>query len=245
LRKYRNATTLSEVNHRLFGIRSSMIKRCTNPSCDRYKDYGGRGIKVCAEWMDDFDAFADWAKANGYEVGLTIDRINNDGDYEPDNCRWITKREQNRNKRTNFIVTYHGESKPLVSWCEELGLRYDPIHNRITKGWDVAEAFETPLASEHESFSSICRRHDINPATARDRVLKFGWTMEEALNTPCNGRGKKPRDLTKGHFGTAECKVCGATFTKHNSRQIYCGERCRYISKRVTYRREALGECAV
>lgn len=236
MRKYRNATNHSKENHRLYGIRKKMIERCYDETCDRYKDYGGRGIKICDEWMDDFDEFADWSKANGYQLGLTIDRINNDGNYEPDNCRWITKREQNRNKRTNKIVEYNGVEKPLVEWCEELGLKYDPIHNRLEKGWSVEDAFNTPLASEYESFASICRRHGLNHSTVRDRMVKFGWTLEEALNTPCHGRSKRPRDLSNGYFGTAKCKVCGKEFTKHNSRQIYCGDRCRAISKNKSFR---------
>lgn len=234
MRKYRNATTLCEENRRLFGILKNMKKRCYSPDCDRYKDYGGRGITICQEWLDDFDNFADWAKANGYALGLTIDRIDNNGNYEPDNCRWITKKEQNRNKRTNLLVTYRGETKPLIEWCEQLGLRYDPINNRIKKGWSVEDAFNTPLASEHESFSSMCRRHGMNPATVHDRVTKLGWTLEDALNTPSCGKGKRPREI---EWGTAVCSVCGKEFTKHNFKQIYCGEKCRHISKRISYRK--------
>lgn len=231
MRKYRNATTLSKENHRLFGIRKGMIDRCCNPDSKRYMDYGGRGITICHEWMDDFDNFADWAKENGYELGLTIDRIDNNGNYEPHNCRWITKKEQNRNKRTNVMIEYHGETKPLIVWCEQLGLRYDPTHNRLEKGWSVEDAFNTPLANESESFSAMCRRHGMSPSVVRDRVKRFGWTLEDALNTPCNGRGKMPRNLSDGYFGTATCRICGKTFTKHNSRMIYCGEKCRVYAK--------------
>lgn len=234
MKKYRNATTLSDENARLYRVLAHMKKRCYNSDSERYKDYGGRGITICQEWLDDFDNFADWAKSSGYQIGLTIDRIDNNGNYEPDNCRWITKREQNRNKRTNLLVTYRGETKPLIEWCEQLGLRYDPIHNRIEKGWSVEDAFNTPLASEHESFASLCRKHGVNQATARDRIEKFGWTLEDALNTPSLGRGKRPRAI---EWGNAICSVCGKEFTKHNFKQIYCGDKCRSISKRISYRK--------
>ena len=237
MRKYRNATNHSKENHRLFSIRRGMILRCYNSDSPRYKDYGGRGISICNEWLDDFDNFADWAKDNGYELGLTIDRIDNNGNYEPLNCRWVTKREQNRNKRTNLMVTYNGETKPLIEWCEELGLRYDPIHNRIVNGWNIDDAFNTPLASECESFASICRRHNINQATVRDRMVKFGWSLEDALNTPSQGRGVRPRPID---YGVSKCRVCGKEFSKNNSKQIYCGEKCRSISKRKSYRQTGL-----
>lgn len=221
-RKYRNIVGASAENKRLYGIRLKMIERCTDASFERYKDYGGRGIRVCQEWLDDYDAFADWAKENGYQLGLTIDRIDNDGDYEPSNCRWITRREQNRNKRTNKLIEYRGEVKPLVVWCEELGLRYDPIHNRIEKGWDVERAFNVPLASEHESFSSICRRHGVNPCTAHDRIKKFGWSFEDAVSTPSQGMGGH----RKANFGECTCGICGATFIKTNSKKKYCSQEC-------------------
>lgn len=233
-RKYRNTVSSSPVHRKLYGIRRKMIERCTDPSSERYKDYGGRGIKICDEWLYSYDAFVDWAKENGYKEGLSIDRINNDGNYEPANCRWITKREQNRNKRTNVMVTYRGETKPLVVWCEELGLKYDPIHNRITQGWDVESAFNTPLASEHESFASMCRRHGINQTTAWDRIVKFGWTLEDALNTPAGEMGAH----RKKTYGTAVCKVCGKAFTKNTSRQVYCCEKCHCDSKRVWFKRK-------
>ena len=238
-RKYRNyISDAHPENKRLYSIRSLMIDRCENTSAERYPDYGGRGISICKEWREDFDAFADWAKENGYEEGLTIDRINNDGNYEPGNCRWVTKREQNRNKRTSLMVEYRGETKSLVEWCEELGLRYDPIHNRITKGWDVEAAFKTPLASEHESFSSICRRHGVNPATAHDRIVKFGWSFEDAISTPSLGRGPH-RTYT---YGSAKCKVCGKEFIRKSPKALYCSERCHCDSKRAWFKRmQAVG----
>ena len=103
---------------RLYRIWDNMKSRCSNPTKGNYKEYGGRGIKVCEEWLHDFAAFRDWALANGYDDALTIDRIDNDKGYSPDNCRWITQAEQNRNQRTNHMVTYHGETKAIREWAQ-------------------------------------------------------------------------------------------------------------------------------
>lgn len=100
---------------RLYRIWANMKTRTTNRNRIGWKDYGGRGITVCDEWKDDFKAFYDWAMANGYRDDLTIDRINNDGNYEPGNCRWATRREQNENKRAD-------RSLPVV--CVETNLAY-------------------------------------------------------------------------------------------------------------------------
>lgn len=217
----------------LYSIYHGIKRRCFCKTCNRFKDYGGRGITMCKTWLDSVDDFIEWSLKNGYEDGLTIDRIDNNGNYSPDNCRWITRREQNRNKRTNLIVEYHGESKPLVDWCEELGLKYDPIHNRITKGWPISMAFEKPLASEHKSFAQICREHNIDQGTVRDRIVKFGWDYETALNTPSVGRGANAKTYNPEQFGYANCKICGKEFLKNNSKQIYCGEKCRIESKKI------------
>ena len=88
---------------RLYEIWCGMKKRCYNPKDKRFKNYGGRGITVCDEWKDDFKAFYDWSMSHGYSDDLTIDRIDNDGNYSPDNCRWVTRSEQNKNKRKKVV----------------------------------------------------------------------------------------------------------------------------------------------
>ena len=236
MRKYRNVTTIKE-NGRLYGIWGNMKKRCYEEKCDRYKDYGGRGITICEEWLNDFDIFADWAHANGYECGLTIDRTDNDGNYEPSNCRWITKREQNLNKRQNRQITYKGKTKPLKVWCDELNLPYDATHNRIVSGWDVERAFTEPMAYMSKSWSQKCREHGINPGTARDRILKFGWTEEDALKTPVLARGACHNKYSDRNI-TATCPVCGIEFHKVTVKKKYCSEKCHVESKHAWYRRK-------
>lgn len=118
--------------------RFSRIKdRCYNINNPRYKDYGGRGIKICDEWLDKekgFINFYNWAISNGYKEGLTIDRINVNGDYEPNNCRWATMIQQNNNKRNNIIVKYNNENMTLKQWSDLLNLNYKMVYFNYKRG---------------------------------------------------------------------------------------------------------------
>jgi len=130
---------------RMYNVWGGMIARCGNPNSKDYRNYGGRGIKVCDDWKD-FCKFHEWAIANGYEDNLSIDRINVNGNYEPNNCRWIPLREQNANKRNNVLVEYKGETHCLREWSKILGKPYVTLHRRIRKhGWSIDKAFETPI----------------------------------------------------------------------------------------------------
>lgn len=182
-------------NLQLWYIYHGMKKRCYNSNCKRYKDYGGRGIVVCDEWLKGFDYFAKWAYENGYDVGLTIERDDVNGNYCPENCRWITRREQAYNKRDSIKVLYHGETKDLMVWCNELGLKYDTIHHRITHGWNAVDAFEKPI--EEKSFADICRENGVNPGTAYDRIHKLGWSFDRAVTTKSFGRGANQKTYSE------------------------------------------------
>lgn len=119
-----------------------MRKRCRDRTNPKNYRYAGRGIKVCDEWEQSFEAFRDWALANGYQEGLTIDRIDNDGNYEPNNCRWVTRKIQNNNRSDNNVITYKGKTQTLREWCDELGLIYHRIYDRIYRcHWPIEEAF--------------------------------------------------------------------------------------------------------
>lgn len=129
---------------RLYGVWNNMRRRCYEPTTKSFKDYGGRGIKVCDEWLEP-EAFFDWAKASGYAEGLTIERIDVNGNYEPSNCKWITKAEQARNKTNSFMVEIDGESKCLHQWCDEMGIDYHLVYARMKRlGWDAKKALTTP-----------------------------------------------------------------------------------------------------
>jgi len=123
-----------------------MIKRCHKPEDKHYYRYGARGITVCAEWRKDCKVFYKWAKDNGYKAGLQLDRIDNNGNYEPNNCRWVSARENSLNKSNTLYITYKGQRKPLLEWAVEKGLNYDTLKDRICRyGWSVDRALETPV----------------------------------------------------------------------------------------------------
>ena len=121
-----------------------MKERCYNSSCRDYCHWGGRGITVCDAWKSDFLAFKEWALANGYEEGLTIDRIDNDGNYEPSNCRWATKKEQSNNRRCLHYLTYKGETKTISEWSRITGIKITTLYMRLnTYGWSIEKALTT------------------------------------------------------------------------------------------------------
>lgn len=126
---------------RLYIIWQSMKKRCLNKNGPSYKRYGGRGITICDEWKDDFNSFFKWSMANGYNENLTIDRIDNNKGYYPDNCRWTTNKEQSRNRRSNIIVTYQGKKMTLIEASEKSGLPYSALHARYNRGVRGEELF--------------------------------------------------------------------------------------------------------
>lgn len=137
-------TTHNQRHTKLYETWKKMRDRCNRPNATQYKDYGGRGIKVCEEWDKSFQAFYDWSYANGYDDNLTIDRIDNNKGYSPENCRWATYKEQMRNKRTNHIITYKNQSQCISQWCEELNLSYSAVTGRLRRGWSVEKALSTP-----------------------------------------------------------------------------------------------------
>ena len=117
-----------------------MMQRCHNPNNDRYYDYGGRGIKVCEEWHNSW-VFGKWAEEHGFQKGLQIDRINNDGNYEPSNCRFVTPKENMQNRRNTVVLTINHFSKSINAWCEEYGVTRGVVqtyHDRKNLSWEDA-----------------------------------------------------------------------------------------------------------
>lgn len=133
---------------RLYKIRRAMIERCYYPPQPCYPDYGGRGIQICEEWLNKdngFINFYNWAISNGYKDGLSIDRIDVNGDYEPSNCKWSTPKEQMRNRRNTIFLTYKGETRALGEWAEITGIYYDLLLRRYKSGWTADQIIETPI----------------------------------------------------------------------------------------------------
>jgi len=124
---------------RLYTTWVNMVHRCSERNVDRHPNWGGRGITVCDEWVNDFKKFYNWAMANGYQDYLQIDRIDNDGNYTPENCRWVTATQNLRNTRHNHNLSYNGEIHSITEWAEILGLHRKTIEYRIKKGKPIEE----------------------------------------------------------------------------------------------------------
>lgn len=189
-------------NSRLNYIYKNMKQRCYNTKCKAYKNYGGRGITICDEWLDEsivtrqwtkgWFAFKQWALSHGYNDTLTIDRIDNSKGYSPENCRWTTPKEQSNNTRMCHYVVYKGQRMTISQWCDKLNLDYNMIKQRIGHyHWSAEKAFETPVDADcslityrekTQSIAEWCRELDLNYGTIKSRITK-GWPIEKALST--------------------------------------------------------------
>lgn len=136
----------SKRNTKLYEVWKTIKQRCLNKNNYSYHNYGGRGIKICDEWKNDFMSFYNWSMENGYKEGLTIDRINNNGNYEPSNCRWTTRLVQCNNTRSNRYITINNETKTLADWCRIYDISYNLVKQRETRyNWDIIKAITTPV----------------------------------------------------------------------------------------------------
>ena len=131
-------------NTKTFRVLSGMKTRCYNKNNRSYKYYGNQGIEICSEWLNDAGAFCQWALANGYREGLQIDRINNNGNYDPENCRFVTCVINNRNRKTSKMLEHDGIKLCLAEWAEKANLRYTTLWNRLNAGWSIEKALTKP-----------------------------------------------------------------------------------------------------
>lgn len=189
----------TELDRRLSGVHSNMKARCSNPNNPHYKYYGGRGITVCEEWQH-VDKFREWAYNNGYKPGLTIDRIDVNGNYEPSNCRWVTMQEQQFNKTDSHLITYKGETKCLAEWENQLGIDHRTILARLNNGWTVEQALFTPINNHLTKISYNNQTHtltewatitNISVNTLHSRLNILHWSIEKALTTPARKLNRK------------------------------------------------------
>lgn len=133
MRKTHGETTK---NSRLYRIWAGMKARCNNPKNPRFYAYGGKGITVCTEWLE-YLPFKQWALTHGYSDSLTLDRINNTGNYCPENCRWANELQQKNNMRNNIILECYGEKHTLSEWARIKGIRYHTLQTRFYRGWSI------------------------------------------------------------------------------------------------------------
>lgn len=131
-------------NTPLYKTYYAMLARCYKPDHPSFCDYGARGIGVCDEWRNDKTKFLQWSIENGYSPHLSIDRINNNEGYSPNNCRWVTMQEQALNKRGLRMITINGKTKNLSSWLKENGIAYRNFYERLSAGWSEEDAATRP-----------------------------------------------------------------------------------------------------
>ena len=142
-----NATvTHGKRKTKTYNVWAAMVQRCTNCNSVFFHRYGARGIDVCDKWKT-FQGFLD--DMGERPDGMTLDRIDNNTGYRKENCRWVSRTEQARNRSSNLVIEHEGRSLPLAAWAEVLGIRYATLHARLAHGWDVARAFATPTRNSH------------------------------------------------------------------------------------------------
>lgn len=175
--------THGETGTPLFRVWDSMRRRCLDKRHEAFRWYGGRGIKVCAEWLESFSSFRDWAMANGYRAGLSIDRIDNNAGYSPNNCRWATIEVQANNKRSNRRLTAFGESKTLKQWSHDARclVEYSTLQFRAASGWPAEMALTAPLKTQFRQFNrNADRRCKLTDKQVRELLSASGTQGELA-----------------------------------------------------------------
>ena len=192
---------------RIRHIWRGMISRCTNKGNSAYYRYGGRGITISQEWMN-YENFEKWALENGYRDDLTIDRIDNDGNYESSNCRWVDMITQANNKSNNLLLTYKGRIQTLAQWVRELGLSYKVTIHRLNEGWSVEDAFEKEKRfdgietltynGKTQTVMQWAEETGMTYNTIKHRVRK-GLPVEEILTKP-----QEEHDISKTYY-RGEC----------------------------------------
>lgn len=183
---------------RLYRIWYNMRNRCNNPNNPNFPYYGGRGIKVCEEWDQNYNSFEQWAISNGYQDDLTVDRKDVNGNYEPNNCKWSTRKEQTNNRRVTRRITANGETHTVPEWAEITGLKPATINARINKlHWDEERAVTTlgnananyiEYNGETHSLREWSKILDISYDMLKGRIDNYGWSFEKAINTEYGGR---------------------------------------------------------
>lgn len=174
----------------VYGVWQAMRQRCENPKAQRYADYGARGIRVCDEWRR-FENFL--ADMGDRPQGYSLDRIDNDGPYSKENCRWTISKVQNNNKRDSRVIEFRGEKRTLAEWADHLGLEWSSLRGRIDRyGWDLERALTTPptVTKLYEFNGKTLSLRDwavesgIPLETLRSRVSKLKWSIDRALTEP-------------------------------------------------------------
>lgn len=203
---------------RILHTLNHMKDRCLNPRCRSFKNYGGRGISVCDEWLKDPESFVEWAERNGYGEELAIDRIDNDGDYSPDNCRWVTVSENNQNRRSSKFYTIGGRRRNLQQWCDEYGVSRSMVNARLSRGWPIERALTTPKRTRD-------KRALVGKRFGRLTVLRFAGVDKHRCSVyecrcECGSVIKvSSNDLMTGHNRSCGCLKDEVCYNRHGQRE--------------------------
>ena len=153
-RKANGNTKHGKCYTKIYGVWHGIKQRCFDENRPEYERYGGRGITMFADWLD-FENFYKWAINSGYKEGLSIDRIDNNGNYEPSNCRWVTRKEQQNNTRYNHYIEINGVSKTITEWAKENNIRVDTFWLRVKKGWVGEKLLTPPMANKQRNMKRL------------------------------------------------------------------------------------------
>ena len=200
-----HSITHRESNTKLYNVWNSIKSRCFNPNSQAANDYGNRGITMCEEWYNDYTIFRDWAFANGYDPKieyknnndkLTVERINVNGNYCPENCKLIPLSKQNENKRNNIRYEFNGKKLLAKEWAEETGIPLTTINSRLARGWSIDKILTTnkiretgmnntqyEINGEFHNIYEWSKIYNIDPNVVRSRI-SGGWNIEKALTEP-------------------------------------------------------------
>lgn len=191
---------------RMYSIWKHMRNRCNNPNADNYQHYGARGIKVCDEWNNSAKAFIEWALSHGYADNLTIDRIDVNGNYEPENCQWITlERQQQIHRNRLNEYTIDGKTQCLAAWCRDYNQDYGTVVHRLKQGMSIEEAlnketkdtkYSITINGRTQSLREWCDEYHITGQSVRMRIKNEGMSIEQAITTPIDKHRNQYRMIT-------------------------------------------------
>lgn len=207
---------------RLYKVWYGMKTRCYNENAENYHNYGGRGITMCDEWLNDYDVFKEWALENGYDYSKSrsqqqIDRKDNDGNYCPENCRIVTQKENARNTRLNKPLTYNGETHTMGEWAEMLNVSYAMLRSRVERAEKTGESIEEILFKKKRStISNTGIRYISQSAKDKGYTVNVkghycGWfkTLEEAVKRKEEYLLEISKNITRQNTNQdGRCRVC-------------------------------------
>lgn len=193
------STTHGKTGSRIYNIWIKMKMRCLNPNDHAYKGYGGRGIVVFKDWVESFESFYSWAINNGYNDNLSIDRKDNDGDYTPNNCRFVDAKTQCNNRRSNIVLTFNGKSHTIEEWSHIVGINGKTLRYRYHSGWPIEDILTKDIKtgqmlSYNGETHTVCEWSQIvgiKDTTLFNRINRYGWDIEKALTTRSKLRKNK------------------------------------------------------